>query len=30
MLIGPDMFAKVFAEWKHWLQQCIDQGRDYL
>jgi hypothetical protein len=30
MSIEPDMFVRVFAEWKHWLQQCIDEGGDYL
>jgi hypothetical protein len=30
MLIEPDMFVRMFAEWKHWLQQCIDHGGDYL
>jgi hypothetical protein len=30
MSIEPDVFVKVFAEWKHRLQQCIDQGGDYL
>jgi histone-lysine N-methyltransferase SETMAR len=28
--IEPDMFVRVFAEWKHRLQQCINQGGDYL
>jgi hypothetical protein len=22
--IEPDMFVRMFAEWRHWLQQCID------
>jgi hypothetical protein len=30
MSIEPDMFMRVFAEWKHQLQQCIDQAGDYL
>jgi hypothetical protein len=30
MSIEPDMFLRVFPEWKHRLQQCIDQGGDYL
>jgi hypothetical protein len=30
MSIEPDVFVRVFAEWKHRLQQCIDKGGDYL
>jgi hypothetical protein len=30
MEIQPDAFVKVVAEWKRRLQQCIDQGGDYL
>jgi hypothetical protein len=26
MSIEPDMFERVFAEWNHRLQQCMDQG----
>jgi hypothetical protein len=28
--IKPDMFVRVFAEWKHWLQHYIDQAGDYI
>jgi histone-lysine N-methyltransferase SETMAR len=27
--IEPDMFVGLFAEWKHRLQQCVDQGGNY-
>jgi hypothetical protein len=30
MSIEPDVCLRVFAEWKHRLQQCIDHGCDYL
>jgi histone-lysine N-methyltransferase SETMAR len=30
MSMETDMFGRVFSEWKHRLQQCIDQGGDYL
>jgi hypothetical protein len=30
MSIQPDVFVTVFAEWKHRLQQRIDEGRDDL
>jgi hypothetical protein len=30
MSIEPDMFVRVFADWKHLLQQCIDQRGDHL
>jgi hypothetical protein len=30
MSMELDMLMKVFANWKYWLQQCIDQGGDYL
>jgi hypothetical protein len=29
MSIEPDVFVRVFAEWKRRLQPCIDQGGDY-
>jgi hypothetical protein len=29
MSIEPDVFVKVFTEWKHRLQQCMDQEGDY-
>jgi hypothetical protein len=28
--IEAGMFVRVFAEWGHRLQQCVDQGSDYL
>jgi hypothetical protein len=28
--IEPDVFLRVLAEWERRLQQCIDQGGDYL
>jgi histone-lysine N-methyltransferase SETMAR len=30
MAIEPDVFRRVFDEWKRRLQQCIDQEGDYL
>jgi histone-lysine N-methyltransferase SETMAR len=30
MSIEPEVFAKVFDEWKCRLQRCIDQGGEYL
>jgi histone-lysine N-methyltransferase SETMAR len=30
MAIDIDVFVRVFDEWKRRLQQCIDQGGDYL
>jgi hypothetical protein len=30
MSIEFDMFMMVFAEWRHRLQQSVDQGGDYL
>jgi histone-lysine N-methyltransferase SETMAR len=30
MSMEHDMFVRVFVEWKHRLQQCVDHGGDYL
>jgi hypothetical protein len=30
MSMESDIFVRVSTKWKHWLQQSIDHGGDYL